>query len=492
MSYSKPNVLLIMTDQQRGDCLGIDGHPVLQTPYLDSIGASGVRFEHAYSACPTCIPARRTLMSGKTPHGHGVYINYDTDMNCPTLPGCFSEAGYQTHLAGKLHLWPQRKLYGFHSSDWADGPGSNRAPNDYTAFLENNNIHIPEASCCHGMDGNGWAARPWPLEERLHISNWTTDCALRFLERRDPTMPFFLNVSYFHPHQPSVPPEYYFNMYMNMDLLEPVKGDWAKVSKIPQRGMPVDSIRINPDPIVMKQFQAGYYGCITHIDHQIGRILKLIPENTIVVFTADHGEMLGDHGYARKGHGFEGSARIPFIFKFPKGINIPKNQVHKEVVELMDIMPTLLNAANIPVPDGVEGKSLIPLITGQDSSWREYLHGEIAALGEPDNEPKTGMQYLTDGKRKYIWHPGSDEEFFFNLEADPNEINNLINIPGYCDEIESWRQRLIKQLTGREEGFTDGKRLLKREGITQLCRPELARPGMPFVANGKWKSSQNN
>ena len=176
VSNPRPNVLLIMTDQQRGDALGIDGHPVLQTPYLDSIGASGVRFNHAYSACPTCIPARRTLMSGKTPHGHGVYVNCDTHMDCPTLPECFSEAGYQTHLVGKLHLWPNRKLYGFHSSEWADGPGSTKDPNDYTKYLLNNNINIPEASRAHGMDGNCWAARPWHLEERFHITNWTTLC----------------------------------------------------------------------------------------------------------------------------------------------------------------------------------------------------------------------------------------------------------------------------------------------------------------------------
>ncbi len=483
---SRPNILLLMTDQQRGDCLGIDGHPVLQTPYLDSIGASGVRFKHAYSACPTCVPARRTLMSGKTTHGHGVYINYDTHMDCPTLPGCFAEAGYQTHLAGKIHLWPQRKLYGFHSSDWADGPGDIRDPNDYTKFLSDNGINMPDASRIHGMDGNGWAARPWPLEERLHITNWTTDCALQFLERRDPTMPFFLNVSYFHPHQPGVPPEYYFNMYMDMDLPEPVKGDWSKVDEIPRRGMPVASTRINLDPLAIKQFQAGYYGCITHIDHQIGRILKRIPENTIIVFISDHGEMLGDHGYARKGYGFEGSSRIPFIFKFPKNMEINPNQVREEVVELMDVMPSLLSAAGIAVPDGVEGKSLMPLLTGKDSSWREYIHGEIAALGEPDNEPKTGMQYLTDGKWKYIWHPGTGEEFFFNLENDPQELENLSESSDYISKIEIWRQRLIEQLAGRQEGFTDGKKLLKTKGITRLCRPEIFRSGTPFAENGRW------
>ncbi|OGV50566.1 MAG: hypothetical protein A2017_20500 [Lentisphaerae bacterium GWF2_44_16] len=475
-----------MTDQQRGDALGIEGHPILQTPYLDSLSMSGIRFTRAYSACPTCVPARRTLMSGKTPHGHGVYINYDTYMDCPTLPECFSKAGYQTHLAGKLHLWPKRKLYGFHSSDWADGPGCKKEPNDYTKFLECNNINIPDVSQAHGMDGNGWVARPWHLEERFHITNWTTDRAINFLERRDPTLPFFLKVSYFHPHQPGVPPEYYFNMYMNMELPEPARSNWSKIDEIPRRGISVSSPRINLDRQVIKQFQAGYYGCITHIDHQIGRILKIIPSNTIIIFTSDHGEMLGDHGYARKGYAFEGSSRIPLLFNFPSEMHIPKKQVRKEVTELMDIMPTLLDAAGIPVPDSVDGKSLMPLITGKDSSWREYIHGEIAALADSSNIPQTGMQYLTDGKRKYIWHPGTNEEFFFNLEIDPKETDNLISVSQYANDIKLWKERLIKELDGRDEGFTDGRELIKKDGISRLCSPELARSGMPYVKNGKW------
>ena len=120
MADSRPNIVLFMTDEQRGDCPGIGGHPVLQTPYLDELAATGARFRHAYSECPVCVPARRTLMSGRKPASHGVLMNAGGLLDGPTLPGELSRAGYQTHLVGKLHLSPLRKLYGFHSSAWAD------------------------------------------------------------------------------------------------------------------------------------------------------------------------------------------------------------------------------------------------------------------------------------------------------------------------------------------------------------------------------------
>ena len=140
----RPNILLLMTDEHRGDALGIEGHPVLQTPYLDSIGGGGFHFRRAYSASPVCVPARRTLMTGTKASTHGVFMNYDTRLDLPTLPGTLSQNGYQTHLVGKLHLHPLRKLYGFDSSDWADGPeqdDTSKTHNDYQTFLLENGVY---------------------------------------------------------------------------------------------------------------------------------------------------------------------------------------------------------------------------------------------------------------------------------------------------------------------------------------------------------------
>jgi len=296
MKDHQPNILLLMTDQQRGDCLGIEGHPVLQTHYLDYMAATGIRFSRAYTACPVCIPTRRTLMTGKKPASHGVFMNYHTWLDGPTLPGELSKAGYQTHLVGKLHLWPQRKLYGFDSAEWADSPhGHERLDDDYIRFLRRERVTETRPGNAYGAHWNGWNARPWHLDERLHFSNWCAQGAMDFLERRDPTVPFFLKASFHQPHQPCTPPQVYWDRYMNMDLPEPYVGDWAKVYDEPQRGLPIDSWRTALEPAVMKQYRAGYYGTINHIDDQIGRILKEIPPNTIVIFLSDHGDMLGDH-----------------------------------------------------------------------------------------------------------------------------------------------------------------------------------------------------
>ena len=473
MADERPNILLLMTDQQRGDCLGIEGHPVLQTPYLDAIGRAGVRFRHAYTACPMCIPARRTLMAGQRPRTHGVVCNYDTHLDGPTLPGELAKAGYQTHLCGKLHLYPVRKRYGFESEDWADGPGFGGGfggANDYTRFLVRHGLTMPLPSWTHGMDGNGWLSRPWSLDERFHITNWTADRALEFLERRDPTRPFFLKVSFFFPHQPCTPPQFYYDHYMGLDLPEPYVGDWARVFDGPQRGLAVDSHRVCLDPVVMKQYRAGYYGAINHIDNQIGRLKRFLPVNTIVVFCSDHGEMLGDHQYSRKSAPYEPSARIPMLMRFPESMGLAGGVTVDEPVELMDIMPTLLDAVGVPVPCMVDGRSVLGLLRGDDD-WRPYLHGEAAHIGAFDS----GMQFLTDGKRKYIWFPGVNREQFFDIENDPTEMHDLIHDPGRRDEIETWRRRLVEELTGRPEGFTDGRRLLGQSGATALCLPGYER-----------------
>lgn len=472
-----PNILLIMTDQQRGDALSIDGHPVLQTPYVDHVAAAGHRFAHAYSTCPICIPARRTLMTGKKAANHGVTMNYNTWLHDRTLPQLLSDAGFQTHLCGKLHLWPHRKSYGFESADWADNPhGRHESDDDYQRFLRRQGINMPMPGVAHGANSNGWAARPWHLEERYHFTNWVTDSALEFLDRRDPTRPFFLNVSYHQPHQPCTPPQVYWDRYADADLPNPPVGDWARVFPGPQVGQPVASWRTALTRAQQRQFQAGYFGCINHIDDQIGRLLTRMPSNTIIAFVSDHGEMLGDHQWIRKRTPYQGAARIPFILHFPRGVRgatsdlgtrPESDSVHNEPVELMDLMPTLLDAVGIPVPADIDGVSLMPLVSGENAKLRDYLHGECAIVPSMNS----GMQYLTDGRRKFIRYPGTGHEEYFDLEADPMELENLIDDETRVGEIQSWRDRLIAELDGRPEGFVRDGALAVTGGPAPPCLP---------------------
>ena len=471
MPDSRPNVLLIMVDQMRADCLGIAGHPVVQTPNLDALAAAGARFSNGYSACPVCVPARRTLITGKKPSSHGVVTNYKTGLEGPTLPEVLRNSGYQTALVGKFHLWPKRKSYGFETMVWSDTAKGDRTSNDdYDRYLESAGLGISRPPMAHGIGTCSWMARPWHMEEQYHFSNWCADSAIDVLDRRDPTRPFFLNVNFAHPHPPCTPPRFYYDRYAGRTLPGPIVGEWAKVFDEPQRGLStMNSWRVALEPEVMNRFRAAYYASIEHIDAQIGRILYALSDkeeternNTVVIFVSDHGEMLGDHQWLRKRTPYEGSTHIPYLIWFPESLGIPGKQVIDAPVELMDIMPTLLDIVEVDIPDRVDGSSLLPLLTTEGADWREYLHGECSDIPTLDS----GMHYLTDGKRKYIWFPGRGKEQFFDLEADPGELINLIDTPGFHEEIAMWRKRLVDELEGRDEGFVRDGVLRKLDGST--------------------------
>lgn len=476
---SRPNILLIVTDQQRADALGIAGNPVLSTPYMDQIGAEGSHFTRAYSACPVCVPARRTLMTGARPVSHGVVNNYDTRLDQPTMPGVLAANGYHTHLAGKLHLHPARKLHGFMSADWADSPAQwhlGRFRNDYTRFLIANGQTIPDAGYANGIGSNSWMARPWHLEERFHFTNWVTDCAMTFLERRDPTMPFFLKVSYFAPHQPFTPPAYYFEKYMDLQYPAPVVGDWARRFDGPRDWHEPAAWRISLRPDDYRRMCAGYFGSIEHIDHQIGRVMTHLPANTAVIFVSDHGEMLGDHHLARKRMPYEGSANIPFLVKLPKGFGVSQGRRITAPVELMDVMPTALDIAGVSVPDTVDGSSVLPLLRDAKAPWRDHLHGECAFVGSAP----TGMHYVTDGREKLIYFTATGQQQFFDLADDPREMHDLIDDPGHAARVAHWRGILLSELRSRPEGFVRGD-ALQALGAEKLpfYLPGYMRPGDP-------------
>ena len=452
----RPNFILIMTDQQRGDCLSIAGHPVLLTPNMDSIAGRVAFFRRAYSTCPSCIPARRSLMVGQFPATNGMVgfrggIEWDAP---PTLPGVLRDSGYHTAIVGRnMHLHPPRKRYGFDEMVIH--------PMDYDRYVADNQSGDRMHGMSHGISGNGWTARPWHLDEKLHLSTWTVTEALNFLERRDPSCPFFLTVSFVAPHPPLVPPAFYLDRYLRLDLPEPYIGDWATPPPNGGLGADVQSDHVDLRGEALRSARAGYYGLINHLDDQLYRLLgshtgmdAATRRNTYVIFTTDHGEMLGDHYLFRKCYAYEGSAHIPFLISGP---GVKRGTVCDQAVCLEDIMPTVLDLAGCEIPATVDGSSLAPILRGDtDCLDREFLHGEHAQCYSYEQ----ANHYLTDGREKYVWITSSGEEQLFDLEDDPGELCNLAALPAHAERVARWRRRLIERLAGRPEGFTDGTRLI--------------------------------
>ncbi len=454
-SKNQPNVLLIMTDQQRGDCLGIDGHPVLLTPTMDRIAGRGVRFSRAYSTCPSCIAARRSLLSGQFPATHGMrgYRDFIEWKAPPTLPQVLSDHGYHTYLVGRnMHQHPVRKRYGYDHMVIFKGQDG-----DYGEWLSRRE---PEGSGGYygtGVMHNDWTARPWHMPEAYHMTNWTVNRALEFLRKRDTSCPFFLTVSFLAPHPPLVPPEPYMDRYLRTNLPEPVIGDWAKPPENRGLGMGQAPNRVQLEGEALRSARAAYYGLINHIDDQLNRLLNPVTgidaatrNNTIIIFTSDHGEMLGDHYLWRKTLPYEPSARIPFLIRPPGHMGITPGTVLEEAVCLEDIMPTVLSMVGIESPDTVEGRNLLPLMRGENVEWRPYIHIEHAPIHHT----------LTDGKEKYIWFVNDGREQLFNLDEDPDELRDLAARPKHTGRLAHWRNLLVKELANRPEGFSDGNSLI--------------------------------
>ncbi|MEE2658451.1 MAG: arylsulfatase [Candidatus Latescibacterota bacterium] len=464
-----PNILLIVTDQQRGDGLGIDPHAprCLQTPNLDFLARSGTHFLHGYSECPSCIPARRTLMSGMAPAAQGmVGFQGGVEWNPPaTLAGELSRAGYQTEMIGKLHLHPLRRRYGFQHMQPADATRGQE--NDYVEWLRTvHGRHEQDPGMAHGVSANGWVGRPHHLPEEQMHTFWVVDRAIEFLRRRDPDAPFFLNLSFIDPHPPLTPPRFYYDRYIDRELPEPDVGDWALSLYGHSKGLDPNASRIAIDHWQMHCARAAYYGMINFIDDQVGRLFQAVPElaDAFVLFTSDHGEMLGDHHLFRKTWPYEASARVPFVMRAPRNWELPGEICPPGVVGWQDIMPTLLHAAGTPVPAHCTGHSLLPLLRGEQERVRDVLHGEHAGCYDDDH----GNHFLCNGSHKYIWYSQTGTEQLFNLVEDPRELEDLARGEQAEAELGRWRQQLAEILRDRPEGFVANGELVDRRPHREL------------------------
>lgn len=468
----KPNILLIMIDQLRFDTLGFMGHKVVKTPHIDSLAGQGVIFNKAYSSCPSCIPARAALFTGLSQKNHK-RVGYADGINWTyenTLPELLSKQGYYTQCVGKMHVSPLRNNLGFHNVDLHDGYlhyyrredipfyENQKFSDDYYYWIKNE-LGIEADTADTGIDCNSWVARPWPYEEKYHPTNWVTTKSIDFLRKRDRDKPFFLMASYVRPHPPFDAPSCYFDLYKNEDIPESPIGDWVDeelIKNVPKHF--AADIAPNDEELI-RQAKIGYYACITHLDHQIGRLIhelieRQLYDNTLVVFTSDHGELLMDHNMFRKSLAYEGSSHIPlFISGGYNALKRLNNSICSSIVELRDILPTLIDYVGGNIPENIDGKSLLPLIEDTSKDIRDYLHGEHA-YGHKSNH------FIVTKKDKYIWFSKTGKEQYFDLENDAMEEKDLIHNENYKDRIDILRKYLIDELKDREENFTDGENLI--------------------------------
>lgn len=459
----KPNILFLMSDQHRVDCVGVSGNRVIQTPHLDRLAREGAWFRHAYSTTPTCTPARAALLTGLGPWRNGmlgygaVAEKYESEM-----PAALAAAGYHTVGIGKMHWHPQRNAHGFHQL-LLDESGRIESPDfrsDYRAWFWSQAPGLdPDAT---GIGWNDHRAREYALSEHLHPTRWTADCAVRFLEQYSGKQPFFLKVSFARPHSPYDPPQRWMKRYENADLPAAQAGKWA--AKYAPRSSDRDDLwHGDLGAAQVRHSRQGYYGSVSFVDEQIGRVLEALEkrgllDETLILFVSDHGDMTGDQHLWRKSYPYEQSAHVPFLVRWPTGlVSAERGQVRDEPVEIRDILPTFLDAAGAQPKIDLDGKSVLDVFR-PNRTWRPWIDLEHDVCYSPDNH----WNALTDGRAKYIFHARDGAEQLFELQQDPYELNDLAGDPKQQVTVKQWRDRLIGHLAERGEKWVKGGRLALR------------------------------
>lgn len=482
----RPHIVLVCVDQMRGDAWGGAGAHWADTPNLDDLARGGHWFPRAYSATPTCVPARVALFTGQSQERHGRY-GYREGISFPdahpvTLQSTLRDAGYQTFGVGKMHVFPDRARCGFDDVRLHDGflhtsrrltGGPSGAIDDYVDFLRRETGDPRADPQDTGIGCNAITARPWEREERLHPTRWVADESVRFLERRDPTRPFLLYMSFHRPHAPLDPPGWLWDKHRARSSPTPPMGDWVSRFDEHRRDFGSEAEFGAQKPSTLHDQRAAYHASIEFIDLQLNRLREALSdhgllEDTIIAFVSDHGDMLGDHDMQRKSVGYEGAARVPFVLHVPPAHRQGWGEggAVDAIVELRDLMPTLLDLAGVPVPDTVDGRSLRPAMA-EGAAVRDHLHGEhvIGSLG------RHGLHWIRSERHKYLWFSGDGHEQLFDLVEDPQERHDLAARPEHAEELARHRALLVAALAEREEGFV-------RDGALV--------PGRPLRTEASW------
>lgn len=458
---SRPNVLLFLTDGHRADTVGCYGNRLVQTPHLDALAGDGLRFSQAYCGHSVCMPTRSSLLTGRYAHVHGVWANgVPLRRSETTLPQVLAAHGYATAACGKVHLEPQEPYHG-------RAPRLDRLTEPYYGFQE---VHLSEN--CLGQEYVDWITATHPahldqslrrdrLPAELHDLQWVTDQALGFMTRQAAAgQPFFCQCSYHELIPPCTPPAEFAGRYDPADVPVPelreadlaLKPDWYRqcYEGYLARGK-------QPDEAELREIITSYYDQATFLDHQFGRLRAGLEQagvwdNTVVIFTTDHGLSLNDHWQWRHGPFlFDEVIHIPQVWRVP-GMTAP-GTVTSEFAEQVDLMPTVLDLCGVPCPAGVQGQSLRPLLAGEPGArgrdsvlLQERQAPDLKARGL-DPEPINELGLRT-ADWKLITYQGQPFGELYDLREDPGEFHNLWDDPAYLPRRRELQAQLLDRLTG--------------------------------------------
>ncbi len=453
-----PNVLLLMADQMRWDVLGCAGHPICKTPALDAMAARGARFANFYSAAPICTPARYSVFNGRhVPVHEGWWNGLPTRDGEIFLPSILRHYGYATAIAGKLHFDPKEDPFGFDDfrTFRAEGPTPERG---YEAYMKGKYGKLDrdriEAGTCPWPDdphGRGVGLFADPLEDI--DTSWITRQTLEALDLLEQSgKPWFLFASYHDPHSPFVEPEPYYSMYDREAIpLREIPPEIGRLRRDARGSQEVN--HLIDDPEMLREITAIYYAATTHVDHDIGIVLaeldkRGLTDNTIIMFMSDHGDMMGDHGRMYKQAMYEGAVHVPLIVQVPESVRpgLTPGRVVDEVTGHVDIVPTVLDLCGLPVPEGVQGKSLAQLCAGKTAGWPNEAFSWMLGV------PHTRQEAYMLGTKLMLRTPAYKlidygAEFhtrwaLYDMAADPGETRNLAGDPAHAAVLQALAERL--------------------------------------------------
>ena len=461
----RPNILWYCTDQQRFDTIAALGNEHINTPNLDRFVAESAAFTGAFCQSPICSPSRASFLTGMYPSAIGVngngFRSFPRHYEDRLITNALRDAGYDCGLIGKLHLASaflrreERVDDGYDYFQYShDHKGGNERGNEYVEWIKAQGINhntvlqprgiasLDDYRNSHRDPGFGGFIEPTKDKDNapphLHQTHWCTEKAIEFIGRnREPDKPWLLSVNPFDPHPPFDAPYEFYRRYSAATLpgAHFEDGDIAHQRRLEAAGIDFQNRARHPDEFQHKQIQASYYAMIEFLDQEFGRLLDYLDEtgqreNTIIIFMSDHGEMLGDHGLVLKGCRFyEGLTRVPLMISWPPRI---QPQVSNELIELLDIAPTLYELLGLEVPPWVQGRSLANLITGGTPAGphRDFVRCEhYAATNYPD---KTHATMLRDRRWKLVVYHQKNICELYDLEADPWEHHDLSQDPDYA------------------------------------------------------------